>query len=444
MSVSDEPTEAVIDGAPQPSPRPVPAAAPSLYRVFWRWHFYAGVLVTPVLLVVAVTGGLYVFKSELEGAFYPSALFAESQPARVPLEDQIAAAQSHVPEGYRAGSVSVWADPGRTTEVFCQAKDRPFKQVFVDPYTGAVRGEIQGDGFFRTVLKLHRSLFLGVTGRVLVELVTGWTIVLLVTGLYLWWPRKRSAAGVLYPRLRARPYTVLRDLHTVAGFYLLPVSLLIALTGLLYTQVWGTGYHLAAEKTGANAGRTPPKSTSPPDAKPLPFDTAFDAARVRYPDARVLSLSLPGRPDSSLLFFASGETGPLTHGVVALDRATGEVLADVPADQMPAMRAWSNWNYTLHVGSVLGTPSKVVWLVACLVLAALPVTGLWMWWKRRPAGRTGFPRRPDVRVPWRLVAAIVLLGVLLPVAGASMLVILLGEWAWRLVRRRLGAAPTPA
>ncbi len=128
--------------------------------------------------------------------------------------------------------------------------------MYVDPYTGEVRGELSGDRFFRTVLKLHRSLFAGVAGRVLVELVTGWTIILLVTGLYLWWPRKGSIAGVLYPRLWAKPYTVLRDLHTVARVYLPPATLVIVVTGLVYTQVWGSGYHLAADKTGA-FGRVP-------------------------------------------------------------------------------------------------------------------------------------------------------------------------------------------
>lgn len=71
----------------------------------------------------------------------------------------------------------------------------------------------------------------------------------------------------------------------------------------------------------------------------------------------------------------------------------------------------------LHVGSVLGTPTKVLWLVACVVLAGLPVTGLWMWWKRRP----------DVRVPWWLVVAIALLGVVLPAVGVGVVLILLGE-----------------
>ncbi len=76
---------------------------------------------------------------------------------------------------------------------------------------------------------------------------------------------------------------------------------------------------------------------------------------------------------------------------------------------------------------MLGTPTKILWLIACLVLAALPVTGVWMWWKRRPVGKTGFPRRPDTPVPWWLIGVIVLLGILLPVVGRKHV----GDSTWR-------------
>ncbi len=87
----------------------------------------------------------------------------------------------------------------------------------------------------------------------------------------------------------------------------------------------------------------------------------------------------------------SESSGPRSQVVLVLDHSTGEVLNRQSSDQYQPLRWWrTTWNYPLHVGSVLGTPTKVIWLVTCLVLASLPVTGLWMWWKRRPEGRTGF------------------------------------------------------
>lgn len=432
-----------------PDHLPQPRGQTGLYRVFWRWHFYAGVLVAPVLVVMAVTGAMYVFKDELERAIYRDTMSVTPQPSRVPLEDQLAAAQAVAPGGYRATRLELSIDPTRATAVLLQGKGLPPRRAYVNPHTGAVQGTLGEDNFFRVVLNVHRRLFIGTTGRAIVEVTTSWTIVLLVTGLYLWWPRKgERLKGVWLPRLRAKPYVVLRDLHTVAGVYLLPVALAIALTGLVYSLVWGSGYRYAADRTRAFAAFSDsPKSVSPPGSKPLPLDEAVRVAREHFPDADGFRLRLPQKPDGAVEVFARGETGPLTRGVVALDRSTGEVLAKTTHDQFPALGWWGGWNYPLHVGSVLGTPTKVVWLAACVVLAGLPVTGLWMWWKRRPAGRTGFPRRPNSQLPWWLVGAIVLLCVVLPMVGASVVLILLAEGAARLIRRRTlrpGAGPVGA
>jgi uncharacterized iron-regulated membrane protein len=433
------PGESVTDTATPATERSAvtyPARQPSLYRVFWRWHFYAGVLVIPVLLIAAVTGAMYIFKDELESVLYSSALFVQPQPTRIPIEDQVAAARSAVPVGYRASGVVVSADPTRATAVNLVGKDLPFRQVYVNQHTGAVQDQLGEDNFFRWVLKLHRSLFLGTTGRVVVELMTGWCIILLVTGLYLWWPRGRSAAGVLYPRLRAKPYVVLRDLHTVAGFWLLPVALCIAITGLMYTQVWGTAFQLTALKTGAyDAFLNPAENISLPGSGSQSLDDAFAVARAEFPNADTWTHQFPAKDEQARVFLAGGKSGPIVQGIVAVDRSAGVVIDKVDATNAKPLALYATLNYSLHVGSVMGTPTKIIWLIACLVLMALPVTGLWMWWKRRPKGRTGLPRRPDVRVPWPLVGLIVLLGVLLPVVGASMVLILLGEWVVGRVRR---------
>ena len=92
--------------------------------------------------------------------------------------------------------------------------------------------------------------------------------------------------------------------------------------------------------------------------------------------------------------FGSRSRGPSSQGVTVLDHATAEVVLHRTNSQSARARLWTAWNYPLHVGSILGMPSKMLWLAACLVLMALPFTGIWMWWQRRPAGQAGLPRSP--------------------------------------------------
>src|SRR5262249_46633549 len=146
--------------------------------------------------------------------------------------------------------MQVFLNPNRATRLSMGGKN--FQWGYVDPFRGHYLGSIQKGCFFDAVLDLHRTLFLGVTGRIVIELTTCWTVVLAATGIYLWWPAKANAVwGVWLPRLRGKPYIILRDLHALSGVYVALIAIVISLTGLIYTYVWGSGFRYAAQKTDA-------------------------------------------------------------------------------------------------------------------------------------------------------------------------------------------------
>ena len=207
-------------------------------------------IIAPALIVVAATGALYIFKDELEAVLHPGVTYVEPAAERATYEQQLAAARAAVPPTYRIGLMQVFTNPKRATSLAMAGEK--FQYGYVDPYRGHYLGSIEKGGFFDIVLKLHRKLFLGTTGRIVVELTTCWSIVLAATGIYLWWPHKANQVwGVWLPRLRGKPYVVLRDLHSVGGIYVAVVAIVISLTGLIYTYVWGSGFQYAAQKTEA-------------------------------------------------------------------------------------------------------------------------------------------------------------------------------------------------
>jgi uncharacterized iron-regulated membrane protein len=227
-------------------------------------------------------------------------------------------------------------------------------------------------------------------------------------------------------------------LHAVSGVYVAGVALLIAGTGLLYTLVWGSAYNLAAVQSGAyEIFLNPPRSESPAAQPRASLDQLVSAISEALPRT-TLSISIPEDPGGAVVAFGISPVGPSSDGVVVVDHATTKVLALRRTSEYPAMGWWVTWNYPLHVGSVLGLFTKTIWFMVCVVLILLPVTGLWMWWQRRPAGRAGFPRRPDTLIPKWLVAGIVALSLVLPMLGLSLLLILAGEFAVLRIRRRWG------
>ncbi len=436
---------------PEASPSSRKPSTDGVYRIIWRWHFYAGILVAPVLLVVSITGALYIFRSEIEDLWFASSRFVEPSGSRIGAQAQVDAAKAAYPR-LQPTALTLAAETHRASIVrLGENRRRGSVTVHVDPYRGTVLGAVESEeegglvAAFDAVLKLHREIFLGTSGRIIVELTTGWTILLLVTGLYLWWPRHRGRSeGVWLLRLRAKPYTVLRDLHTVLGFYLLVPMMVIVATGLFYTIVWSEAFHFVTRSSdrSATARREVPTARAEQstdqalNASAWSLDRVEAWARERYP-GRILSFDLAHPKARGIQVTASNDynrpLGPYVSAQFALDRASGELISHTTLAENERYW-WHGWVYPLHVGSVLGIPTKVVWLVACLLLIALPITGLWMWWIRRPRGRTGFPRRPERRLPIGLFATIVALSIALPIVGASIALILLGEGMYGLCR----------
>lgn len=426
--------EPLGSGREPPKPARQSDVGDRLYRVIWRWHFYAGMMIAPVLIVVAATGALYIFKDELEAVLYPGVTYVEPAAERVSYEQQLAAARAAVGPDFKIGLMQIFMNPKRATTLAMGGKT--FQYGYVDPYRGHYLGSIEKGGFFDFVLDLHRTLFLGTTGRIVVELTTCWTIVLAATGIYLWWPHKANEVwGVWLPRLRRKPYVVLRDLHTVSGIYVAIIAIVIALTGLIYTYVWGSGFQYAARKTDAyDMFSKPMMSKCAPEAQDAPLDRIVEIAQQKMPGNN-LTVWFPRAPNAVYLVTANNERGPQVNEILFIDRASGEVLEERYNSQTKTFYWLGTWNYALHVGTIWGLPSKILWLVTCLVLIVSPVTGVWMWWERRPQGRLGLPRRIVGRRPGWLLATIAAVCLLLPALGLSVIAFLASEQVVGRLRR---------
>ncbi|HEY2251445.1 MAG TPA: PepSY domain-containing protein [Planctomycetaceae bacterium] len=167
-----EQTTMAADGGHGSGDPPPAGARPSsigdrLYRVVWRWHFYAGMIIAPALIVVAASGALYIFKDELEAVIYPGVTYVEPAAQRASYERQIAAVRAAIPATPRILFLQVFTNPQRATSMFSAEKAQ---LVYVDPYRGHYLGAIEKGGFLDIVLKVHRTLFLDTTARIIIEL----------------------------------------------------------------------------------------------------------------------------------------------------------------------------------------------------------------------------------------------------------------------------------
>lgn len=462
----------------------VTPAAPSSsqrYRVVWRWHFYAGLFVAPVLLVLAITGSIYLFKEPFEQWRYQD-VRTLSQPVTtaLPLSEQIAAAQRAHP-GAPVMSVIPPTSSDRTTRVILRGADSgPWAQgisVYVNPGTATVVGEIDdGATFMRVVRTIHGELMSGTIGDRVVEIAACWALILVATGTYLWWSsrgKNKKAARSARGRLRR--------LHTLTGAGGGAVVVFLVISGLPWSGVWGDGLQRIQDRTGSttpSAGDFPHTSTplsgdlsANPDAKvpwaaerlpvppsqdghaghgashgvlrpgALPVENALAAAwpsiRSCLPSECDLKVLLPDGPQGVYTVVAEPRRDPSDAQTLHVDQYSGRVLVSYGWAEYGLLAKAVEQGVALHEGRRYGTANLLVMLGACLTIVTLVVTGTWMWWKRRPRGRAGAPARAtDRRTAYGVMGIMAVLGLLFPLAGVTMAAVLLVDW---LALRRIPA-----
>ena len=433
----------------------------ALYRRVWRWHFYAGLVCLPFLALMASTGALYLYKESIESRVYAQLHFVEaSSRPMLDAESLVARARAVAPgEPVRF----VPPQPGRSAEVGIRTAEGT-QSVYLDPASGRVLGRVRDDLKLMEIVKqLHSLQIAGTVANHWIEVVAGWAIVLVVSGIFLWWPRGRSG-GVCSVRGRPAQRTWWRDVHAVTGITAAAAILFLAVTGMPWSAFWGAQFGRLTNEWGVGL---PKYLFGPAPTSPVPLASLGDvpwtltqapipqsslhadhaAGAPAAPEARPAMSSLGlndalrrftslGLPVGTPVNLPAGARGAYTailfpddvraQRVVHLDRYTGAVLADVGYRDYGAAGRAIEWGINLHTGRQFGWVNRLVMLAGCLSIIALALSAAVMWWKRRPRGRLAAPlRAQSERAALGAIAVAVPLGMTYPLLGASMLVALL-------------------
>ena len=217
------------------------------------------------MLVLATTGIIYLFKPQLDSLMYSQQMFVQPSGIMLPYTQQLEAAHSVYPQATVAKFTPNVA-ANRSTEVELITADEQTLTVFVNPYTAQMLGERDEDNNLQVnARKLHSELMIGQVGDYLIELAACWGLVLMITGMYLWFPRDAFTVwGTLLPRLWSQSRRVVwRDMHAVSGFYGVLLVIFLLLTGLPWTGFWGHTFAQIWNRFPAQMWDEVPQSTVP-------------------------------------------------------------------------------------------------------------------------------------------------------------------------------------
>lgn len=435
-----------------------------LYFAAWRWHFYAGLYVIPFLLMLATTGFLMMVLTTIAPEYGDRLPVAATEQA-LGLNDQRAAAIAAVPGGTTVIDYTAPYDAG-TPALFTVATDADPIVVALDPYRGeSLRQTVQGATWNAWFEDIHGTLLIGDLGDRLIEIAASLGLLLVVTGLYLVWPRQSGGVRAMFvPALSAKGRALWKSLHQVAGTWVSLVLVLFLLSGLAWAGIWGGKFVQAwntfpAEKWGAplsdkthaslnGAGEkevpwglelTPlPESGSAVGVAVLPEGTVLDLASMVELGR---TLGIEGRfkitaPQDATGVWTLGQDSmsydspdPTNDRAVHVDQYSGRVLADVRYAEYSLGAKAMAVGIALHEGQ-MGPLSFALNAVFCLTVVFVCLSGVVMWWKRRPAGALRLaapPAASDVPLARGVILIAVAMSMMFPMLGFTLLAILVAD-----------------
>ncbi|MBS1352232.1 MAG: PepSY domain-containing protein [Coprobacter sp.] len=366
-------------------------------KIFRHIHLWLSVPFGLIITLICFSGAMLVFEAEIMKIFRHDLYYVkEVKEAPLPADKIMENVAGILPDDVMATGLNIFANPERSYQVSLSKPQR--SSLFVDPYTGEVLGKYERSPFFLTMFKLHRWLLDSMKpgsdifiGKLVVGISTLIFVFILISGIVIWWPRTRKA---LVNSLKISTGKGLKrfwyDLHVAGGMYILLFLLVMALTGLTWSFSWyRTGFYrlFGVEVQQRKSG----KASSSPHGKEKNNENDGTKPAVSYAYWQQVYEELAKQNDGYKQITVSDGTATVAFGRLGNQRASDRYTFDPDNGTITSVDLYKDteksgkirgWIYSVHVGNWGGTFTRILYFIAALGGASLPLTGYYLWIKR--------------------------------------------------------------
>ncbi|MGA9637469.1 PepSY-associated TM helix domain-containing protein [Flavobacterium sp.] len=355
-------------------------------------HLWLGLSSGIIVFIIAITGCLYAFQEEIQN-YTETYRFVESKNEPFLLPSQLEKIARKELPNKSLHAIEYNSSEEAAEAIFFHYEPSYYHIVYLNPYTGEVLKNVNmEEGFFRFILDGHFYLWLPhKIGQVVVASATLIFLILLLSGLYLWYPKNKNARKQRFSfkwkkttKWKRKNY----DLHNITGFYVLLIALIFAITGLVWGFNWfAYSYYkvLGGEKTLVYEDPISDKKTI---AATNPIDKVWLLMQKEYPQAESIEVHPPENDSTTIAANANPDAGTYwkmdyryfdqyTLEEKEVNHIFGKYKDAAVSDKLMRM------NYDIHTGAALGLPGKIFAFLISLLIASLPVTGFFVWWNRK-------------------------------------------------------------
>lgn len=361
-------------------------------KIFRQIHLWLSVPFGLIIALICFSGAMLVFENEVMELSRRELYYVKKVgTVSLPVDELLEKVAATLPDSVSVTGVSISSDPARAWQVNLSKPRRA--SVYVDQYTGEVKGKYERAAFFMTMFRLHRWLLDSMKpdggifwGKMIVGVSTLFFVVVLVSGIVIWWPRTKKA---LKNRLKISVGRGLSrfwyDLHVAGGMYALVFLLAMALTGLTWSFGWyRTGFYkvfgVEVQQGGGHGGASShgTKSGGKRSSSLYAYwQQVYEQLAEQNPDYKQIALS-DGVASVSFNGFGNQRASD-RYRFNPRSGQIGEAVLYENAEKTGKIRGWI---YSIHVGSWGGMLTRLLSFIAALIGTALPLTGYYLWIKR--------------------------------------------------------------
>jgi len=358
-------------------------------------HRWLGFISGLVVFIISITGCIFCFQDEIQDAIHSyRKVEVQSNQYLAPSELKAIALRNH-PKS--SANYTYYYGKDRPAVVIANLERTGLTYIYINPYTGKIlHTEKPQTNFFIIVEYIHLYLLLPPKiGTMIVGVSVIIFLVLMITGIILWWPKRKSDRKRSFSiKWNGRWRRVNYDLHNVLGFYATSIAIILAITGLSIAFEWvDNGIYKAV-----NLGKAYPAEKLIPKSDTLrmgiengipAIDRAFHQAQQHSSEAQMFLVYDPSEKSESIGITAYAKSLHFYKSdQYYFDKYTGKLLRQLPHARKSAGMKMHTMNYDVHVGQILGLPGKIIAFLTSLICASLPVTGFIVWLGKRKKSKT--------------------------------------------------------
>lgn len=361
----------------------------NIRRFFKRIHIWLSIPTGIIIFIICITGAILSFETEILEAYYPERYFInDAKGEKLPLDQLIPIINNQL-DTNTVASIKITADPNRT---YTAGLTKGFRvSAFVDPYTGEVKGIYSfREGFFYKIMTLHRWLMDSTRtwGKYATGITTLLFVFILISGVVWWIPSDKKKLKYRFRiKTKSGAKRFFFDLHTALGIYACIFLLVCSLTGLMWSFEWyrnSVGKLFGVEATAdSKRGHGRGEGKEKKKINTHVWQTTFDNIKSKVPSFQHITIS-----DGSATVLDSSAPHLRATDKYTFNNNTGEITKASLFSEQKNMSKIMSWAYALHVGAYGGIITRILTCLACIIGATLPLTGYYIFYKKRKKNKT--------------------------------------------------------